>query len=97
MDGSPDGKPLLPGSYSPAELVADVMTVVAQRGLRAHLRGDDVAQVHQAAWTLLTVLDIHPDTDRCPCLACRGTELALAEVVLLAPEDDGPGGAEGPS
>jgi hypothetical protein len=83
-------------SYSPAVLAADVMFVLAQRGLNARLQAVDIGQVHQAAWTVLTVLGIVPDTQQCACLACGGTALALADVTLVTADDepDPLGGAE---
>jgi hypothetical protein len=94
MDGR--GKTGLGQSYSPAVLAADVMFVLAQRGLNARLHAADIGQVHQAAWTLLTVLGIAPDTQQCACLACGGTALALADITVVTADDepDTPGGAE---
>jgi hypothetical protein len=91
MGGRRDGPPC---SYSPAVLAADVMFVLAQRGLNARLRAVDIAQLHQAAWTLLTMLGIAPDTEQCACLACGGTALALADVTLVTADEE-PGTPDG--
>jgi hypothetical protein len=99
MSGRRDGLSSSEGSYSPAVLAADVMFVLAQRGLNACLHAGDIAQVHQAAWTLLTVLGIALDTQQCACLACGGTALALADVTPITADDESDrlGGAEDPS
>jgi len=71
-------------SYAPSALLADVMVVLLQRGITARLRGRDLPQAHQAAWTLLDVLGVAPDTSRCPCIACGGAEFQLARLDLVA-------------
>jgi len=71
-------------SYAPSALLADVMVVLLQRGITARLRGSDLPQAHQAAWTLLDVLGVAPDTSRCPCIACGGAEFQLARLDLVA-------------
>ena len=71
-------------SYASSALVADVMVVLLQRGITARLRASDLPQAHQAAWTLLDVLGVEPDTSRCPCIACGGAELHLARLDLVA-------------
>jgi hypothetical protein len=65
-------------------LVADVMVVLLQRGITARLRGSDLPQAHQAAWTLLDVLGVESDTSRCPCIACGGAEFQLVALDLVA-------------
>ncbi len=80
----PDG---LAGSYQPSMLVVDVMAVLLQRGVQAVLRSADAAQAHQAAWTLLDVLGVTPDTSRCACAACGGAALILSPMDLVVGND----------
>jgi hypothetical protein len=71
-------------SYAPSMLLADVMVVLLQRGITGRLRASDLPQAHQAAWTLLTVLRVEPDTSRCPCIACGGADFQLVQLDLVA-------------
>jgi hypothetical protein len=64
------------------------MAVLLQRGVQAVLRGRDAVQAHQAAWTLLQVLGVTPDTSHCSCMACGGAALILSQVDLVVGSDD---------
>jgi hypothetical protein len=69
-------------------LVVDVMAVLLQRGVHAVLRGRDAVQAHQAAWTLLNLLGVTPDTSGCSCLACGGAALILSHLDLVVGSDE---------
>jgi hypothetical protein len=82
-------------SYEPSTLVVDVAMVLAQRGIETTIVSKDLPQAHQAAWTLLGLFGVEPDTSRCPCLACGGAALHLARISFV-PADDArePGGCD---
>lgn len=77
-----------PKAYQPSVLVMDVALVLLQRGIETTLHVRDLPQAHQAAWTLLQLLGVEPDTTVCPCLACGGAELQLSGLNLVAASDD---------
>ncbi len=92
MNGDQDGPKQQVGavaSYQPAALLADVMVMLLQRGIQGTLRGRDLPQAHQAAWTLLDLLGVPPDTSHCPCLACGGADFCLVNISLVAGDGDG--------
>jgi hypothetical protein len=62
----------------------DLAMVLLQRGVHTTLRAVDLPQAHQAAWTLLELLGVDPDTSQCPCLACGGANWHLAEINVVA-------------
>jgi hypothetical protein len=74
-------------SYQPSVLVVDVAMVLVQRGIETGMRGRDMPQAHQAAWTLLKLMGVRPDTSQCPCLACGGAELLLSDLNLVAADE----------
>lgn len=74
-------------TYQPSVLVMDVALVLLQRGVHTTLKADDLPQAHQAAWTLLHLLGVQPDTGECPCLACGGAAFQLSALNLVAADD----------
>lgn len=74
-------------TYQPSVLVVDVAMVLVQRGAEPSMLGRELPQAHQAAWTLLKLMGVEPDTSACPCMACGGAELLLSDLNLVAGYD----------